>query len=109
MDAFRTLMGGARFDKKRFNQDVQVFEVSHPSSALRARETLANFCEREQPKKPVASTSTSLPSELDFFGTDVPAAAGEGEEVDRATAKKNRKRKRAEEAAAAGELPRWFM
>ncbi|ORY56786.1 P-loop containing nucleoside triphosphate hydrolase protein [Leucosporidium creatinivorum] len=78
MDAFRTLMGGARFDKKRFNQDVQVFE----------------------PKKPVASTSTSLPSELDFFGTDQPAA---DEAVDRATAKKNRKRKRAEDAAAAAE------
>jgi hypothetical protein len=32
MDAFRTLTGGVRFDKKRFNQDLQPFEVSSPSS-----------------------------------------------------------------------------
>ena len=27
MDAFRALTGGVRFDKKRFNQDLQPFEV----------------------------------------------------------------------------------
>ncbi|SGY86162.1 BQ5605_C009g05803 [Microbotryum silenes-dioicae] len=49
MDAFKILAAGTRFDRRRFNQDIQAFE---PKS--------------QTPR--VASTSTALPSELDFFG-----------------------------------------
>ncbi|GAA5837774.1 hypothetical protein JCM11251_002319 [Rhodosporidiobolus azoricus] len=78
MDAFRTLTGGSRFDKKRFSGDINHF----------------------QPNKqdPVASTSTALPTELDFFG----APAG-GDSGGKAAAgkedggKKQKKRKRTED------------
>ncbi|SCV74538.1 BQ2448_7567 [Microbotryum intermedium] len=47
MDAFKVLTGGTRFDRRRFTQDMQAFE-SRTSQ--------------------IASTSTALPSELDFLG-----------------------------------------
>lgn len=50
---------------------------------------------------PVASTST-LPTELDFFGVAQPAAAEPDAACDPKAAKKERKRKRASEAAKTG-------
>ena len=78
MDAFRTLTGGSRFDRKRFASDMSSFEA------------------------PKASGST-LPTELDFFGTPASgtaAAAGEKKE-----AKKLKKRRRNEEAARSSSPP----
>ncbi|GAA5884203.1 hypothetical protein JCM6882_002178 [Rhodosporidiobolus microsporus] len=77
MDAFRTLTGGSRFDKKRFSSDINHFQSAK--------------------QDPVASTSTALPTELDFFGA--PAGAdGEGKADG---GKKQKKRKRTEEAVVA--------
>ncbi|KAJ8291576.1 ATP-dependent RNA helicase ROK1 [Rhodotorula toruloides] len=80
MDAFRILTGGTRLDKKRFQADVAHFEAPKAD--------------------PVASTSTALPSELDFFGASA-VDGGAGTAEDRKAKKKERKRKRAEEAAGA--------
>ncbi|KNE54112.1 hypothetical protein AMAG_00115 [Allomyces macrogynus ATCC 38327] len=52
MDIFRSLTGGARFDKKRFLNDVQVFEAKDDAAAS------AN----------VGTVATALKA-LDFFGT----------------------------------------
>ncbi|GJN94224.1 hypothetical protein Rhopal_007298-T1 [Rhodotorula paludigena] len=78
MDAFRTLAGGSRFDRKRFQSDIGHFQAVK--------------------QDPVASTS-ALPTELDFFGVAQPAAAEPGTASDPKAAKKERKRKRASEAA----------
>ncbi|BGP28042.1 ATP-dependent RNA helicase rok1 [Rhodotorula toruloides] len=80
MDAFRILTGGTRLDKKRFQADVAHFEA--PKADM------------------VASTSTALPDELDFFGVTV-GEGGAGTAEDRKAKKKERKRKRAEETAGA--------
>ncbi|GAA5877321.1 hypothetical protein JCM8547_003833 [Rhodosporidiobolus lusitaniae] len=85
MDAFRTLTGGSRFDKQRFKNDIVHFQGNK--------------------QDPVASTSTSLPSELDFFAPPSEAAV-ESEAVSKKEAKKQRKRKRAaEEAVASPSVP----
>ncbi|GAA6011064.1 hypothetical protein JCM10207_005483 [Rhodosporidiobolus poonsookiae] len=81
MDAFRTLTGGSRFDKQRFHSDIHHFEGN-----------------KQQPQ---ASTSTTLPSELDFFGQPVEAAPSPAAAAnDGKDAKKQKKRKRAQEPEA---------
>ncbi|GAA6056241.1 hypothetical protein JCM3770_002104 [Rhodotorula araucariae] len=79
MDAFRTLTGGSRFDKKRFQADLNHFEV-----------------------RPVASTS-ALPDELDFFATPATpdANAATPTKDQRNKDKKDRKRRRTDDAALA--------
>lgn len=84
MDAFRTLTGGSRFNRTRFAGDIGAFEVRLPFQFA------AHFVQ----KNPVASSSAALPAELDFFGT-APAPS------EKAVAKKNKKRRRVEEAARA--------
>ncbi|WFD33935.1 RNA helicase [Malassezia cuniculi] len=54
MDAFSTLTGGVRFDKRRFGEDIAVF-----SSARTPKSNTA----------PVASAGAALPKALDFFGS----------------------------------------
>ncbi|KNE65011.1 hypothetical protein AMAG_10677 [Allomyces macrogynus ATCC 38327] len=51
MDIFRSLTGGARFDKKRFQSDVQVFETKGDAASTN-----------------VGTVATALKA-LDFFGT----------------------------------------
>ena len=72
MDAFRTLTGGSRFDRKRFASDMSSFEA------------------------PKASGST-LPTELDFFGS--PASGTATAAGGKKEAKKLKKFRRNEEAA----------
>ncbi|SCZ99632.1 BZ3500_MvSof-1268-A1-R1_Chr3-1g06171 [Microbotryum saponariae] len=59
MDAFKILTAGARFDRRRFKQDIQAFEVSP--------KRFTQVVPKSQTTR-VASTSTALPAELDFFG-----------------------------------------
>ncbi|GAA5884111.1 hypothetical protein JCM3774_002932 [Rhodotorula dairenensis] len=77
MDAFRTLTGGSKFDRKRFAGDMNHFQESRPK------------------QQPVASTSTAvpLPSELDFFAQPAPSSSSSSVSV-------ARKRKRAPETDA---------
>jgi hypothetical protein len=98
MDAFRTLTGGSRFDKTRFQSDINHFQV-RPSLSLLPISHLISCS--PQASKPVASTSTALPSELDFFAPPVAELGADGDEASKKEAKKQRKRKRAAEEAAA--------
>ncbi|GAA5982899.1 hypothetical protein JCM10908_006825 [Rhodotorula pacifica] len=87
MDAFRTLTGGSRFDKKRFQGDMNHF----------------------QKQEPIASTSTAvaaaLPSELDFFAASPSSSSTKASTAtpSQAQAKKDRKRKRAQETTESNE------
>ncbi|BGP52138.1 RNA-dependent ATPase rok1 [Rhodotorula kratochvilovae] len=81
MDAFRTLTGGSRFDKKRFQGDITHFQGVK--------------------EVPVASTS-ALPDALDFFAAPASAdSAATPSKDQRKKDKKDRKRKRTDDAALA--------
>lgn len=74
MDLFSTLVaGGARFDKKRFGQDMSIFHDA------RKKEDTAS-------EAPAASAEAALPAELDFFGSHAAeraaAAAGSAQQSD---------------------------
>ncbi|KAF9538251.1 RNA-dependent ATPase rok1 [Mortierella hygrophila] len=56
MDLFRMLGGGARFDKKRFKDDIEVFQPKAASTGLNA------------------DAEAALSTELDFFKNKKPAA-----------------------------------
>ncbi|KAF9937042.1 RNA-dependent ATPase rok1 [Mortierella antarctica] len=56
MDLFRMLGGGARFDKKRFKEDIEVFQPKAASTGLNA------------------DAEAALTTELDFFKNKKPAA-----------------------------------
>ncbi|KAF9953934.1 RNA-dependent ATPase rok1 [Mortierella alpina] len=56
MDLFRMLGGGARFDKKRFKEDIEVFQPKAASTGLNA------------------DAEAALATELDFFKNKKPAA-----------------------------------
>ncbi|KAF9998885.1 RNA-dependent ATPase rok1 [Entomortierella chlamydospora] len=67
MDLFRMLGGGARFDKKRFKEDIEVFQPKAVSTGLNA------------------DAEAALATELDFFKNKKPASK-------KAPAKKNEKK-----------------
>ncbi|GAA5839915.1 hypothetical protein JCM9279_005206 [Rhodotorula babjevae] len=81
MDAFRTLTGGSRFDKKRFQSDITHFTGALADSA--------------------PSTSAG-PDELDFFAQPAAAASSTSTSTNQSKAqdKKDRKRKRTADDAA---------
>ena len=54
MDAFSTLVGGARFDRRRFGEDIAVFRAARAPKSSNA---------------PAASAGAALPKDLDFFGS----------------------------------------
>lgn len=82
------------------SRSVSLPPLSSPSPPLSAHRS------SPQANKPVASTSTALPSELDFFAAPVAQLQPEFDEASKKEAKKQRKRKRAlDEAAAAAAGP----
>ncbi|KAJ3171120.1 RNA-dependent ATPase rok1 [Geranomyces variabilis] len=58
MDLFRALGAGAKFDKKRFRQDVEVFHAKRPDTAPPAAAASG-----------LDAGDSVVPAELDFFGT----------------------------------------
>ncbi|GJJ73878.1 ATP-dependent RNA helicase DDX52/ROK1 [Entomortierella parvispora] len=78
MDLFRMLGGGARFDKRRFKEDIEVFQPKAADTGLNA------------------DAEAALATELDFFKNKKPAAAKKAAPVKKAVAKK-------EEAEDSGE------
>jgi ATP-dependent RNA helicase DDX52/ROK1 len=66
MEAFKLLSrGGARFDKKRFQSDVKVFDVRTPVRCVYI--PCQPSPQKSQTKETKPRTSEELPPELDFF------------------------------------------
>lgn len=92
MDIFRALSGGgARFDKRRFKDDVQLFSPSASTSKT--------ALDGEQPEEASNSGSTIVPRELDFFGS----AAKSGTVSERAGGDAKGKGKATDDTAAMGQ------
>ncbi|KAG0239761.1 RNA-dependent ATPase rok1 [Actinomortierella wolfii] len=71
MDLFRLLGGGARFDKKRFKEDIEIFQPKAASTGLNADAEAALSAELDffkNKKQPVAKNGSQKPSKVEDDG-----------------------------------------
>ncbi|KAG9323750.1 hypothetical protein KVV02_007745 [Mortierella alpina] len=85
MDLFRMLGGGARFDKKRFKEDIEVFQPKAASTGLNA------------------DAEAALATELDFFKNKRPAAKKAPVKKETASKKNDSESESDDDDAASGE------
>lgn len=114
MDAFRTLTGGSRFDKKRFQSDITHFTVRPlspppPPPSCTARSSSPSPLPLPPPPPAIqgesatsAPSTSTVPDELDFFAQPAAAASSTSTSTKQSKAqdKKDRKRKRTADDAA---------
>ncbi|PWN50244.1 putative ROK1-ATP-dependent RNA helicase [Violaceomyces palustris] len=77
MDIFRSLsMGGAKFDKNRFKDDLNLFNASSSSSSssFKPGSKLGNGARDDAQKSSAPATTLIMPETLDFFGSASKAA-----------------------------------
>ncbi|KAJ3159821.1 RNA-dependent ATPase rok1 [Geranomyces michiganensis] len=90
MDLFRALGAGAKFDKKRFRQDLEVFHAKRPDQAPPAAAALG-----------LNAGDSVIPAELDFFGTQEETPAP----IPSTAASRPAKRAKTDDSSTAKEAP----